>query len=309
MTLIQLKYALALLKHGTFKAAAEKLGITQPGLSLQIQKLEEHVGISLFDRSNTPVRVTAEGRLFLEKAGEIVLDFDQLSRFSQLHAQGYEGRLIVGIIPTLAPFLVPLFVDELRNSHPEFKLDIQEMLTEEVVSGVRDGTLDAGLISTPARLPSMRINPLFYERFFLYSAGDVLAMDIELKNIDYNKLWLLDEGNCFRDQINNFCDLKKMRLDKDFIYRSNSIESLIRIVDTMGGLTILPELTTLILSASNEEQLKVISNKAREISLIARKATNKERFLTKLTSHIQMNIPSSMLSANGLDIVDPELKL
>ncbi len=309
MTLIQLKYALALLKYGTFKSAAEKLGITQPGLSLQIQKLEEQVGLSLFDRSTTPVSVTTEGRLFLEKAGEIVLDFDHLARFSQLNAQGYDGRLILGIIPTLSPFLVPLFVDDLRKSHPDFKLDIREMLTEEVVNGVRDGALDAGLISTPARLPGIRVDPLFYERFFLYSSGHDLSVDLELKNINYSKLWLLDEGNCFRDQVNNFCDLKKIRMDKDFIYRSNSIESLIRIVDTMGGLTILPELTTLILSASKEEQLKMIDNKAREISLIARKATNKERFLTKLMHHIQTNIPTGMLSADGLDVVDPGIRL
>jgi len=306
MTLNQLKYALMLRRKASFKQASDCLGITQPGLSIQIQKLEEQIGLLLFDRSSFPITTTAEGMVFLNRAEEIVSGFEQLEQFSVSLGEGYCGTLVVGIIPTLAPFIVPLFVDSLQAENPEFRLDIHEMTTEKVVQGVREGELDAGLISTPANLPDLNIEPLFYERFFFYtSAPNKNGPLVELKDIDYKKLWLLNEGNCFRDQVNNFCDLKRIRMEKDFVFRSNSIDALIRIVDSKGGLTILPELTTLSLTTAQEENLQRIGNKAREISLIKRKVSNKDRFTSLLTSYIRMNIPRSMLISTGLDVVDP----
>jgi len=310
MTLNQLRYALTLRKKASFKLAAENLGITQPALSIQIQKLEEQVGLLLFDRSSFPIVATTEGVAFLNRAEEIVTELEQLEQFSLSMSNGYRGTLLVGIIPTLAPFIVPLFVDALQADNPDFRLDIHEMTTEKVVQGVRKGELDAGLISTPAVLPGIKIEPLFYERFFLYSSttpkSDTL---LELRDIDYKKLWLLNEGNCFRDQINDFCDLNRVGQDKDFIYRSNSIDALVRIVDTKGGLTILPELTTLSLSNTQEENLRAIANKAREISLITRKISNKDRFAEKLAEYIKQNIPSTMLKADNLEIVDPGIRI
>lgn len=305
MTIAQLKYALALRKYGSFNRAASHIDISQPGLSLQIQKLEDHLGVILFDRSYSPIEPTAEGEIFLSRAEETVAGFEALHGFSGELKSGFNGKLTIGIIPTLAPFLVPLFVDDLQKDYPDFHLDIHEMTTREVVIGVKNGELDAGLMSTPAVLPNLNYEVLFYERFYFYASGEADNAELTVRNVDYKRLWLLNEGNCFRDQVNNFCDLKKIRKDKHFIYRSNSIDALIRIVDTKGGMTIMPELTTLSLSEAQEENMIPIDNKAREISVLIRSVSNKQRFVNKMNEYIKKNIPHHMLESQGLEIVDP----
>jgi len=313
MTLNQLDYALAVAKYRSFKYAAERREVSQPALSMQIQKLEDEIGIRIFDRSGSPVKITTDGALFLERAQEIVAATSQLTEFSARLGDDYQGEINIGIIPTLAPFLVPLFADQLFKDHPNFRLDIHEIITEKVVNGVRSGELDAGIISTPINVYGIISIPLFYEKFFIYTSDDYIRDEIKvnLNNIRYENLWLLEEGNCFRDQINNFCDLNKIRKNKQFVYRSNSIDALIRLVDTIGGMTILPELSTLCLNEEQEENVKLISGKpkAREIAIIVRKNYDKERYIEKLKTYIQANIPKSMLNNKGLEIVDPEINI
>ncbi len=309
MTFTQLKYAIALKKYGTFKRASSHLDISQPGLSLQIQKLEEDLGIILFDRTTSPIELTSEGQVFLSRAEEIVAGFDVLRGFTNELKTGFNDTLSLGIIPTLAPFIVPLFIDDLQLDFPDFKLDIHEMTTGDVIAAVKNGEMDAGLISTPVDVSGIRSILLFYERFFFYQSGNERENSITLENIDYSKLWLLNEGNCFRDQINNFCDLKKIRKNKRFVYRSNSIDALMRIVDTKGGMTIMPELTTLSLTEQQEENISPISNKAREISIILRNVSNKERYVDKLGEYIRKNIPHSMLGKEKVEVVDPGINI
>lgn len=309
MTLAQLRYAINLQKYGSFKKASEKLSISQPALSLQIQKLENELGIGLFDRSTNPVVPTMEGITFLAQAAEIIASVDNLQSRTLNLKNELEGTLTLGVIPTLAPFLIPLFIDQLQEDFPKFKIDIHEMITEEVISEVRGGFLDAGLISTPVDVYGIRSLPIFYERFFFYTSNEEEGRNIRLENIDYDHLWLLNEGNCFRDQVNNFCDLQKIREGRTFNYRSNSIDALIRIVDTKGGLTILPELTTLSLDERQEENISPILRKAREIGVITQKTPLKEHFVQKMIEYIQKNIPGNMISADGLEIVDPGIKM
>ncbi len=307
MTLQQLTYALALQQHRSFKTASQKLFISQPALSVQIQKLEDELDIILFDRSASPIKVTEEGKLFLIRAEEVVTSASALKNFTKELKQDVSGTFKIGIIPTLAPFLVPLFTDHLQSAHPKLDLDYAEMTTNNVIEGVRKGHLDTGLIATPVNVFGIVSEPIFYEKFFLYTSQKFNNNNVSLNNIDYDNLWLLNEGNCFRDQINNFCDLNEIRKGKRFIYRSNSIDALIRIVDLKGGMTILPELTTLSLSAEQENNLSPIGKKAREIGIINRKNNNKERFTNELINSIKNNIPSAMLSNESLEVVDPEI--
>lgn len=311
MTLTQLEYALAVAKSGNFKRAAEKKHISQPALSMQIRKLEDEVGTRLFNRSGNPVVPTSDGESFLERAQEIIRATNRLATFFQNQSGTFNGILKIGVIPTLAPFLIPLFADQLQRDYREFKLDIHELITEKVLNGVRSGDLDVGIISTPIHAFGINSIPLFYEKFFFYTTENRpnSKLEINLNEINYKNLWLLEEGNCFRDQINNFCDLNEIRKNKDFVYHSNSIDALIRIVDTKGGLTILPELSTLCLSASQEENVRVIHGipKAREISMVIPHHYDKERYIDKLKEYIQANIPKSMLSREKLEIVDPEI--
>lgn len=309
MTLQQLHYALILAKNKTFKVASQKLSITQPALSIQIQRLEDELGVILFDRSKNPIETTVDGEQFLIRAEEIVIGATNLKSFIGDLKKDISGPFTVGIIPTLAPFLVPLFADHLQKKHPKLILDFQEMLTNQVINAVRNGEVDAGLIATPLSVYGIEYTPIFYEKFYFYSSEEISTKHISLSNIDYTNLWLLNEGNCFRDQINDFCDLKEIQKGKSFIYRSNSIDALIRIVDTKGGVTILPELSTLSLSTDQENNITIISNKAREISLITRKLNIKERISNELIQSIQANIPALLLKSDGLDVVDPMINM
>lgn len=308
MTLQQLNYALELQKNDSFKAASKKLSISQPALSIQIQKLEAEIGIALFDRSSSPITTTDEGKKFLVRAQELVIGASALKNFSNEMKEDISGQFRIGIIPTLAPFLVPLFTDHLQSHHPNLDLDYHEMTTNNVIHGVRNGDLDTGIIATPVNVFGIVSKPVFYEKFYFYSSERANSREtMTLQNVDYKHLWLLNEGNCFRDQINNFCDLKEIRKGKQFIYRSNSIDALIRIVDMKGGMTILPELTTLSLSAEQENNISQIGKKAREIGIINRKNNSKDRLTNALIHSIKENIPSSMLTKKGIEVVDPEI--
>ncbi len=313
MTLTQLQYALQLRKYQNFKRAAEVLSISQPGLSLQIQKLEDEIGIKLFNRNTSPLEVTNDGELFLIRAQELVTSARQLESFAAELQEDYSGTLTIGVIPTLAPFLLPLFSKSIHEKYPDLQLVFKEQLTENIITNVRNGDLDVGIISTPIDVYGINHIPLFYERFYIYASKDDLRdiQEVRIEDINFDVLWLLDEGNCFRDQINNFCDLKTVRQGKKFIYQSNSIDSLIRIVDNRGGLTILPELTTLSLNEYQEEYLKKIHGKpkAREISLIITPNYDKARYINLLEEFIKTNIPHHMLSKNDYEIVDPNIKV
>ena len=312
MTLQQLEYAVSLQKHKNYNKAAQQLSISQPALSLQIKKLEEEIGIRLFNRNSSPVQVTSDGEQFLQKAQQVLLGARQLAKFSEDLGSSFEGNLKVGIIPTLAPFLVPLFIEQLNQDYPEFNLEIFEVLTNQVITGVQTGEYDVGIISTPLRGPDLVIEPLFFERFYFYAASEMIsATPVDPHEIPYEQLWLLNEGNCFRDQVNDLCNHPKIRAHKQFVYRSNSIDALIRIVDSRGGLTLLPELSTLTLNAEQEERIYPIKGKTkvREISLIMNKNYDKERFISTMKDYIQQNIPAHMLAPDNVEIVDPQITI
>ena len=313
MTLNQLIYALELKKHLNFQRAAEHLSISQPALSIQIKKLEEELDILLFNRNTSPMEVTRDGQLFLIRAQELVSNARQLENFSYELKEDFKGTLVIGIIPTLAPFLIPLFSQRFIEKYPELQLIIQEQMTEQVITNLRTGDIDAGIISTPVNIYGIKTIPMFYERFYLYASSktNFHAQEISIEEINQSNLWLLDEGNCFRDQVTNFCNLDMIRKGKQFIYQSNSIDALIRIVDTHGGMTILPELTTLSLDSYQEENLKTIKgkSKAREIGMAVTSNYTKARFINALKVIIEENIPSHMLDGSQYDIVDPNIHI
>ncbi len=311
MTLNQLKYALMLQRVGNYKMAAKRLGISQPALSIQIQQLEELIGVKLFDRSTSPITPTVDGTEFLSKAEEIIVQAQNLLNFSDELKKSFHGTLHVGIIPTLAPFLIPLFIGPLQTDYPEFKIDFHELITEDIVRGVKGGDLDVGILSTPVQSSGITCMPLFYEKFFLYCSKDNRSEQFNLQDIDHNQLWLLDEGNCFRDQVSNFCDIKSIRSHKNFIYRTNSIDALIKIVDTKGGVTILPELSTLTLNEEQEDRLRSVGgrDKAREIGMVVIPNYDKKRFVDKLRHYILENIPGHMLQWENYEVIDPQIRI
>jgi LysR family hydrogen peroxide-inducible transcriptional activator len=307
MTLTQLEYALSVLKFESFSKAAKNQSVSQPALSTQIQKLEDQIGVILFDRGANPIEVTDDGKRFLIRAEQLIANSHNLLQFSQELNSDYNGELKVGVIPTLSPFLVPLFSKSLAAEYPLFQLEINEMLTDEVIKNVRSGDLDIGIISTPITVYGIQSFPIFYERFFLYSSSKAANSKFTAAEIDIDKLWVLEEGNCFRDQINDFCHLNDTRKNQ-MNYRCNSIDSLMRMVDHHGGTTILPELTTIGLNEDQEMRISPIENKAREIGVITRSIVDKQRYIDALKSHILSNIPKKMKDRKGLEIVNPGIR-
>jgi LysR family hydrogen peroxide-inducible transcriptional activator len=214
---------------------------------------------------------------------------------------------LVGIIPTLAPFLIPLFIDHIRSDFPGLKLDFRELITEEILFKIQKGELDMGLVSTPVRGRFISTEALFYERFYFYFSRPVPNYHLTTE-LDLKSLWTLEEGNCFRDQISNFCNLHQKNIDQPFIYRTNSIDALIKIVDGKGGFTILPELSTLTLNGEQEDQviqLDDVANKVREIGLVKPVHPGKARFIQIVKQYIQQNIPAHMQDASTYEIIDP----
>ncbi|WP_436516427.1 LysR substrate-binding domain-containing protein [Ekhidna sp. To15] len=307
MNLQQLEYALTLEKLGSFTRAAQSLNMTQPALSLQIKNLENEIGISLFDRSRARIEPTEQGLKFLLKAGEIVRASKQLKEYAITLGSQFGGELKLGIIPTLSPYLVPLFLDSLLDQYPELSLEIHELLTEDILHKIRLGDLDGGIISTPISRQGITVKPLFYESFYMYNNLEQIdqAKSLKVSNLDLKNLWLLEEGNCFRDQVSDICSLKNVKSNSHISYHCSSIDSLLRMVDNQGGSTILPELTTLSLDSDQEQNLILLEDKVREVGFVTRKLTGKEHLFEILTKKIKASVPAPMREKSGREVVDP----
>jgi len=236
MTIIQLQYTHALVKYANYGRAAKSLGISQPALSLQIKKLEYELGFQLIDRSRKKMSVTEKGEIFLKRSKLLLNENKQLQSLVSKLRNDDTGVLKIGIIPTLAPYLIPLFIDQMNEQHDQIKMHIVELLTEEILEQIITGDLDGGIIATPITSQiSFEIEPLFYEKFMLFVSPDHELSStefIDVKDIPVADIRLLKEGNCFRDQVNNICELAKDKSTTNlFQFESNSIESLCRIVE------------------------------------------------------------------------------
>ncbi|QIA07668.1 hydrogen peroxide-inducible genes activator [Draconibacterium halophilum] len=310
MNIAQLEYLKELYVCGSFSVAADRLGVTQPALSLQIQKLEEELEFKLIDRSKRPFQFTEEGKLFYEKSLEILKQIEALKQISINISEEVSGNLRVGIIPTLAPYVVPLFIHQLEKTYPALQLEIYEFKTEEIIDKIKMGDIDCGIISTPISATNIAITPLFYERFFAYLSEEHRLFDqnsIDIKSVKEGDIWYLEEGNCFQNQVNSICQLNPQKKNKQqLVYHSNSIESLRRIVEYKSGLTFIPELATINIPADQEELIKEIvpNQPVREISLITAKRFAKERQVNALKEVIKSSIPVRMLQQPKDGIVD-----
>lgn len=300
MTLLQLSYVLELSRYNSFSLTAKRLNISQPALSLQIRKLEEELGIHLFKRSPTAVTLTAEGELFVDKARELLALAEKLKDLPFELEEKPEGTLRIGVIPTLAPYWFPMFMNSLSKKYPKIMFTVSEMKTDDIIAELKNGQLDAGFLSTPVHAPGMEFRTLFYEKFFLYVSdkNELFGKEtLNLKNIDLKELWYLQEGNCFQNQVNSICKYAHEPNElQNVVYLSNSIESLCRMVETSGGMTFIPELATLSVSSDEEEMIKEIEGEAplREISMITTRISKSDRLLELFLDVAMSVIPQRM---------------
>lgn len=308
MTLVQLEYIVAVDTYRSFVGAAEKCFVTQPTLSMQVQKLEEMLNVKIFDRSKQPVVPTEIGAQIIEQARLVLQESQKIKEIISSQQQDVVGELKVGIIPTVAPYLLPKVISGMMEKFPDLKLLIWEYTTEDIIHHLKTGVLDCGILATPLADNNINELPLYYENFVtyisknskLYKKKTIDASDLEEENI-----WLLNEGHCMRSQVLNICRSTKDNRLAGLTYNTGSVETLIRMVDVNNGATLLPELA---LTDLNSKQLSKVRHfkspePVREISLITHKNFIKKRMLNALKEEILAVIPKAMKQKKRKDVV------
>jgi LysR family hydrogen peroxide-inducible transcriptional activator len=301
MTLIELEYIIAVDTYRHFATAAQHCFISQPTLSMQIRKLEEELGVKIFDRSKLPVIPTELGAELIAQARKIISEKNKIEELVQKKKGVVSGELKIGIIPTLAPYLLPLFVQSFTLKYPLVRLVVNELTTEHVVASLRTGKIDMGILVTPLQESGIKEHVLFYEELMAYVSRKNAAYKKTYmlpQDIDPNKLWLLEEGHCFRSQIVNLCELRKASRDAShFDYEAGSIETLRRMVDMNDGITILPELATLGMTARQLAQIRYFKRPApmREVSIVVHRDFVKERLIGILKEEILASVPQKII--------------
>lgn len=299
-TIQQLNYLIALDIHRNFSKAAEHAYVSQPTLSMQVKKLEHDLGVLLIDRSKQPLMFTELGREVVDQARKAL---DELNRIDDLIADSkgeIKGELVVGIIPTLAPFLIPMFLGSFLKNFPEVELTIVEHKTDDIISLLKQEKLDVGILATPLNENGIQESPLFYEKLLLYASEEMsqsLKNRVTVDRILMDKLWVLSEGNCFRNQTFNLCSLEQTdHRNLEVNYESGSIETLIRLVDREGGSTIIPELSIDLMSEARIDRVHFIgeANPVREISTVTRRSGLKAGLIGALRQEILENLPKSV---------------
>jgi LysR family transcriptional regulator, hydrogen peroxide-inducible genes activator len=302
VTLTQLEYLIALNTFRHFAKAAKHCNIAQPSLSLQVQKLEEELGVKIFSRTTSPVTPTETGIIIIEQAKKILSETAMMGQLIQHQKKTVEGHLKIGIIPTLAPYLLPLFLQRFIKKYPAVKLSISELTTERIIKRLKNGMLDAAILATPLSQNELYEEPLFNEEFVAYvSRKEKLFKKkyILPADIDVNRLWLLEEGHCLRTQSINLCEVQKSAaFEKHLDYETGSIETLKRFVEKNEGITLLPELATLDMSASKKLMLRYFKSPApaREISIVTLKGFIKTRLIDLLKQEVLLNLPQELSS-------------
>ena len=300
MTLVQLEYIIAVDTWRHFSTAAEQCFVTQPTLSMQIQKLEEELDVKIFDRSKHPVIPTEMGVEIIEQARSIIARRNNLLESIQAKKGLLTGELRIGIIPTLAPYLLPLFVQSFAKKYPSVRLVVNEMMTEQIIARLREGKIDAGILVTPLHEKGIKEYILFYEELMAYvSKRNAMYQKTYVlpEDIDPGKLWLLEEGHCFRSQIVNLCELQKIsRENSRFDYEAGSIETLRRMVEMNDGITIIPELATLDMPLKQTQLIRHFKKPSpmREVSLVVHRNQVKKRLVDMLRHEILHTIPEKI---------------
>ncbi|MDR2868304.1 MAG: hydrogen peroxide-inducible genes activator [Bacteroidales bacterium] len=307
MTIQQLEYIIAVDTHRHFVKAAEVCFVTQPTLSMMIQKLEEELEVRIFDRSKHPIEPTPLGAQVIQQARISLKHFKQIPEVIDNERKIVKGSFRMGIIPTIASYLVPVILNKQRKKFSEIDLILQETTTQNLVKAITTGTLDGGILAGPLNHPEIKEFPLYYEKFYAYiSPQDKLYKEktIDLNKIDLTNMWLLENEHCLRGQIERLCSRKsQMKGESGAIkYESGNIETLIHVVDYNGGMTILPEMHAMGLNEEQQENLRPFkeTTAVREVSLICSIDYVRTTMLQSIMELVKNAVPKSMQ--------DPDLK-
>jgi len=310
MTITQLEYVVAVDTYRSFVMAAEKCFVTQPTLSMQVQKLEDTLGVKIFDRSKQPVIPTEIGVEIIEQARVLLAESEKIREIISDRQKELSGELKVGIIPTVSPYILPKIISGFIEKYPQVKLIVWEHTTEDIIQELKLGTLDCGILSTPLHEPSLTEIPVFYENFVAYvSKHSKLSKkkSITPDDIDIEEIYVLNEGHCMREQVLNIC--QRRRSTKSFLhfeYNTGSVETLKRMVDQNNGATILPELALAELSDKQLDKVRYFKTPepAREVSIVIQKNFLKRRMIEALKNEILEFVPKRMKSRKKKEVME-----
>lgn len=309
MTLVQLEYIVAVDTYRSFVNAAERCFVTQPTLSMQVQKLEEQLNVRIFDRSKQPVVPTEIGAQLIAQARIVLQESGKIREIITDQQQEISGELRLGIIPTIAPYLLPQVIANMLAKYPGLKLLIWEYTTEDIVAHLKSGVLDCGILATPLADANVIEYPMYYENFVGYlSRGSKLFKKKALvsEDLEEENIWLLNEGHCMRSQVLNICRSSKTNRMQSLAYNTGSVETLIRMVDVNEGATLLPELALQDLGAKQLGRVRYFKSPepVREISLITHKNFIKKRMLNALKEEVLAVVPKGMKQRKKKEIVN-----
>ena len=309
MTITQLQYVLAVAEHQNFTLAAEKSFVTQPTLSMQVQKLEDELDILIFDRGKKPIMVTEVGKKIVAQAKSIVNEANRMQDIVDQEKGFIGGEYTLGIIPTVMPTLLPMFLKTFINKYPKVNLVIKEQNTENLIRNLQDGHLDAGIAATPLEIEFIKERPLYYEPFVGYvpqnhRLGQVSELSTD--DLEINDVLLLKDGHCFRDGVINLCHTSRNHGNDHFRLQSGSFETLVNLANEGLGMTLLPYLNTLELDGVKKQNLKYFQNPspAREVSLIYHKSELKIQ-ITEALKDVISGVIRGAIAFQDVKIISP----
>lgn len=292
MTLQQLQYIVAVADSGQFSRAARLCHVTQPTLTMMVRKLEDELGVTIFQRKAQPARPTVEGEEVVAQARVVLREAGQLKDLVKELRTGTSGTYRIGIIPTLAPYLLPLFLERFADAHPDAQLAIDERRTSRILEALRNGQLDIGILAGPVEGDDLETIPLFHEPFLAYLPGGHALMKkkrIARRDLRKAPLWVLSEGHCLRDQVLSLCQQPSSAGHDNILYSTGSIETLKRMVSSGSGLTLVPELSV----REDERNIRRFETPepVREVVLVVRRPFVRRKALEALAQAITDAVP------------------
>ena len=313
MNLQQLEYIIAVDRYRHFVTAADHCFVTQATLSMMIKKLEDELNVKIFDRTKHPVMPTIIGEKIIEQAKIVIKETARFKEMVNEESNRIKGELRIGIIPTLAPYLLPLFLRKFLTKYPDIKIQISEFTTLAIIEKIKLNQLDAGILAIPLYEPDLIEMPLFHEEFVIYSshkAGRFKKKYLLPEELNADQLWLLEEGHCLRNQVINLCELKvNERNIHQFDLSASSIATLKKVVDMNEGITVLPYLSLSDLSKKQMKNVRYFKPPVpiRKIGLVSFRYFIKEKMLEALKTEILKSLPAEMLSDNNKMLVETKV--
>ena len=311
-TITQLEYIVAVDRLRHFGKAAKACHVSQPSLSMQLQKAEDELGVQIFDRHKKPITATDEGKPIIDQARQILREHERLLDISKNKSSALSGDFHLVVIPTLAPYIIPLFIEKFSSSFPLIRLKIDEMKTEDIIESLRSDTLDAGLLATPLREKNIAEFPVFYEPYYLYGPSNHELMkkrSIKEESLDQSEIWLLRDGHCLRNQVINFCSLRveNRGVYPNVSFEGGTLETLRHLIrKNKRGYTLMPHLfidglTAAEVAASVRPFVTPIPT--REVSLVMRRGHWKLKMVEALREVIRKVVPKELLESSEKQIV------